>query len=167
MRAFLRAAKGFNGRNINQSPISRITPTWTSNLHLSNSNVLYRSICGTARHLDISKESGKKHIKIDKPTYSITFTCKQCMHRSSHFMSHQAYHNGTVLIQCPSCKNRHLIADHLKIFSDEKITLEDILAKLGEEVVKGRIDEEQLFQFEPSEDSPEEEHCDKRPPLLK
>ncbi|KAK9477881.1 DNL zinc finger-domain-containing protein [Lipomyces japonicus] len=59
--------------------------------------------------------------------YNITFTCKVCSNRSSHFMSHQAYHNGTVLIKCPSCNNRHLIADHLKIFSDKPVTVEDLV----------------------------------------
>lgn len=53
--------------------------------------------------------------KVDKPQYQLTFTCKKCTTRSSHQLSKQAYHKGTVLIQCPGCKNRHLIADHLKV----------------------------------------------------
>lgn len=53
--------------------------------------------------------------KVDKPQYQLTFTCKKCDTRSSHALSKQAYHKGTVLIQCPGCKNRHLIADHLKV----------------------------------------------------
>ncbi|AOW06625.1 YALI0F03949p [Yarrowia lipolytica CLIB122] len=68
------------------------------------------------------------------PMYQISFTCKRCDTPSSHKMSHQAYHGGTVLVQCPGCKNRHLIADHLKIFSDEPVTIEDIMAKNGEKV---------------------------------
>jgi mitochondrial protein import protein ZIM17 len=67
-------------------------------------------------------------------------------------MSKQAYHNGTVLIQCPSCKNRHLIADHLKIFSDERITLEDILATKGETVTKKTVDASQLGEALENED---------------
>lgn len=39
------------------------------------------------------------------------------------------YHKGTVLIKCPSCENRHVISDHLKIFMDEHSTLEDILKR--------------------------------------
>lgn len=54
-------------------------------------------------------------IKVDKPEMMIAFTCKKCDTRSSHIMSKQAYTSGTVLITCPSCKNRHLIADHLKV----------------------------------------------------
>ncbi|SLM36300.1 Zinc finger, DNL-type [Lasallia pustulata] len=62
------------------------------------------------------------------PSYRLTFTCKPCSHRSSHRVSKQGYHHGTVLITCPNCKNRHVIADHLKVFLDNKSTLEDILA---------------------------------------
>jgi hypothetical protein len=49
------------------------------------------------------------------PSYELTFTCNVCRTRSSHRLSKQGYHHGTVLIQCPDCKNRHLIADHLKV----------------------------------------------------
>jgi protein import protein ZIM17 len=49
------------------------------------------------------------------PSYELTFTCNVCKTRSSHRLSKQGYHHGTVLIQCPGCKNRHLISDHLKV----------------------------------------------------
>ena len=50
-----------------------------------------------------------------KPTYELTFTCKPCGHRSSHTITQQAYHFGTILIRCPGCKDRHVISDHLKV----------------------------------------------------
>ncbi|KAK9465669.1 DNL zinc finger-domain-containing protein [Lipomyces arxii] len=87
------------------------------------------------------REVARARVPIDKPTYNISFTCKMCNTRSSHFMSHQAYHNGTVLIKCPECKNRHLIADHLKIFSDTRVTIEDIVAKDGQVIWKGGLHE--------------------------
>jgi protein import protein ZIM17 len=49
------------------------------------------------------------------PAYELTFTCKVCSTRSSHRISKQGYHDGTILISCPGCKNRHLISDHLKV----------------------------------------------------
>jgi protein import protein ZIM17 len=49
------------------------------------------------------------------PSYELTFTCNVCKTRSSHRMSKQGYHHGTILISCPDCKNRHLISDHLKV----------------------------------------------------
>ncbi|KAK9384982.1 DNL zinc finger-domain-containing protein [Lipomyces mesembrius] len=87
------------------------------------------------------REVARTKIAIDRPTYNITLTCKVCKNRSSHFMSHQAYHQGTVLVKCPGCNNRHLIADHLKIFSDSRITVEDIIAKDGGVVRKSTMTE--------------------------
>jgi protein import protein ZIM17 len=60
-------------------------------------------------------------------------------------MSKHGYHKGTVLIACPSCKNRHIIADHLGIFLDDKTTLEDILAKQGTKVTKGHVEGDMEF----------------------
>lgn len=51
----------------------------------------------------------------EAPAYEMTFTCKKCQTRSTHRISKQGYHNGTVLIACPGCKNKHLISDHLKV----------------------------------------------------
>ncbi|KAJ5720819.1 uncharacterized protein N7483_008753 [Penicillium malachiteum] len=76
----------------------------------------------------------------NEEAYQITFTCKPCGNRSTHRMSKQGYHRGTVLIQCPSCKNRHMMSDHLGIFFDEGTTLEDILKKKGQVLTHGRID---------------------------
>lgn len=52
------------------------------------------------------------------PSSSLTFTCTAdaCGHRSTHEFSKRAYTKGIVLVQCPQCKNRHLIADHLGWF---------------------------------------------------
>lgn len=84
------------------------------------------------------------------PTYQLSFTCtatldiespsKLCLHRSTHRVSHQAYKFGSVLITCPSCKNRHVFADHLKIFADKSFTIEDILREKGESVKKGALE---------------------------
>lgn len=70
----------------------------------------------------------------------IAFTCNKCDTRSSHKFSKQAYQTGTVLIQCPGCKNRHLIADNLKIFRDNNVNLEDILKAKGESVATSTYD---------------------------
>ena len=63
------------------------------------------------------------------PSYQITFTCRPCQTRSSHLLTKQGYHHGTVLITCPSCHNRHVITDHLRVFQNEKSSLEDILRR--------------------------------------
>ncbi|KAF2743871.1 zf-DNL-domain-containing protein, partial [Sporormia fimetaria CBS 119925] len=73
------------------------------------------------------------------PAYELTFTCKKCSTRSSHRVSKQGYHHGTVLIGCPGCKNRHLISDHLKIFSDKPVTIEDLMREKGQLVKRGSL----------------------------
>jgi len=78
--------------------------------------------------------------KVEKPQYMLAFTCKKCDHRSSHTISKQAYHHGTVMVKCPKCNNRHLIADHLKIFNDNHITIEDIMKAKGETVSQSTDD---------------------------
>ncbi|KAI9673888.1 MAG: hypothetical protein M1817_002094 [Caeruleum heppii] len=62
-------------------------------------------------------------------------------------MSKQGYHHGTVLITCPSCKNRHVMSDHLKIFSDTSTTVEDLMRQNGERVKKGTLNTEGLIEF--------------------
>lgn len=69
----------------------------------------------TAPSANASSDAAKPDAKQDVPSYEMTFTCKKCLERSAHRMSKQAYHHGTVLITCPGCKARHLIADHLKV----------------------------------------------------
>lgn len=34
-----------------------------------------------------------------------------CHHRSTHEFSRRSYEHGIVLVECPSCKNRHLIGE--------------------------------------------------------
>ncbi|RHZ74117.1 hypothetical protein Glove_227g165 [Diversispora epigaea] len=66
----------------------------------------------------------------------IAFTCKVCSYRSTKTMSRQAYYHGVVIVQCSQCQNRHLIADHMGWFRDNKITIEDLMLEQGEKVIK-------------------------------
>jgi len=97
------------------------------------------------------------HRDPNEPIYQLTFTCKICRDRSSHTISKQGYHRGTILIKCPGCQNRHLIADHLKIFADKSITVEDIMREKGESVQRGSIstDGDVEFWAEDAEANPE------------
>ncbi|KAK3990359.1 zf-DNL-domain-containing protein [Cladorrhinum sp. PSN332] len=74
-----------------------------------------------------------------QPAYELTFTCVPCSTRSRHRVSKHGYHHGSVLIACPGCKNRHVISDHLKIFGERKITVEDLLREKGQLVRKGIV----------------------------
>lgn len=78
--------------------------------------------------------------RAQEPAYELAFTCRPCGTRSSHRISHHGYHKGTVLIACPGCSSRHLISDHLKVFVDQASTLEDILARRGQVLTKGKLE---------------------------
>ncbi|GFF38618.1 uncharacterized protein C24H6.02c [Aspergillus udagawae] len=94
---------------------------------------------------DAANEEQNRLRRDQEPAYQITFTCKPCGHRSSHRMSKHGYHRGTILIRCPSCLNRHVIADHLNIFMDKKSTLEDILQREGKRLTRGYVDGDMEF----------------------
>ncbi|KAJ5286655.1 hypothetical protein N7478_002341 [Penicillium angulare] len=91
------------------------------------------------------REQQNEERRKNEEAYKISFTCKPCGERSTHRMSKQGYHRGTVLIQCPSCQNRHVISDHLGIFFDKGTTLEDLLKEKGQAVTHGVTDGDMEF----------------------
>lgn len=75
---------------------------------------------------------------------AITFTCTvdECGHRSTHQFSKRSYTKGIVIIQCPGCKNRHLIADNLSWFTQtehEPRTIEQMIEAKGGKVTRGTL----------------------------
>jgi hypothetical protein len=64
------------------------------------------------------------------------FTCNVCQTRTAKRFTKHAYTKGVVLVQCPGCGNKHLLADHLGWFADGHNTIEDILRAKGEEVTR-------------------------------
>ena len=73
----------------------------------------------------------------------IVFTCTVCENRCAKTFSHISYTkgierasqgidlSGVVLIECPSCKNRHLIADNLGWFKDAPTNIEGLVTEQG------------------------------------
>ncbi|KAF8852016.1 zf-DNL-domain-containing protein, partial [Acephala macrosclerotiorum] len=82
-----------------------------------------------------------------KPEYEMTFTCRPCSTRSTHRVSKQGYHYGSVLITCPECRNRHVISDHLNIFGDKHLTIEDLMREQGQLVKRGTLSEDGDLEF--------------------
>ncbi|EPY49660.1 TIM23 translocase complex subunit Tim15 [Schizosaccharomyces cryophilus OY26] len=131
------------------APVGRI-PFFKRQTDFSHKSLFHNSsICRNDAKVPISKSTGE--LEQPKPAYHITFTCTVCNHRSGHKLSKQAYHNGTVFVECPQCKNRHLMADHLKIFSDKRVTIEDIISNKGEILKKGygQIVDGNVVEIEP------------------
>lgn len=85
--------------------------------------------------------------EIKPDSYYLQFVCRPCTTRSSHTISKQGYHHGSVLVTCPECKNRHVISDHLNIFGDRKVTIEDLVREQGGIVRKGTLDEDGDIEF--------------------
>ncbi|PSR82566.1 hypothetical protein PHLCEN_2v5999 [Hermanssonia centrifuga] len=91
-----------------------------------------------------------------EPRLSLTFTCTvpDCGVRSTHEFTKRSYQKGIVLVQCPGCENRHLIADHLGWFKesteDGKLkTVEDLMRAKGETVKRGWTDGEGVIEYAP------------------
>lgn len=82
-----------------------------------------------------------------QPSYELTFTCVPCGSRSAHNVSKQGYHHGSVLITCPSCRNRHVISDHLNIFGNRSLTVEDLMRDKGRLVKRGTLGEDGDVEF--------------------
>lgn len=60
----------------------------------------------------------------------LVYTCSKCDTRAVKSFSKTAYERGVVIITCPGCDARHLIADNLGWFGEER-NIEQILAKKG------------------------------------
>lgn len=129
--------------------------TYTSSLQTKSTKSPIRTFTTSTRLLHEPQppsnpqktESDNQTRPSDRPSYELRFTCKPCNHRSSHIISKQGYHFGSVLISCPSCRNRHIISDHLKIFGDKAVTIEDILRDKGQLIKKGTLGEDEDVEF--------------------
>lgn len=64
---------------------------------------------------------------------ALLFTCNKCDNRAMRSFSKQAYQNGVVIVQCPGCQARHLIADNLGWFGGRR-NVEEMAADQGQEV---------------------------------
>lgn len=87
--------------------------------------------------------------------YQLSFTCLPCGYRSHHNVSKQGYHHGAVLITCPECRNRHVISDHLGIFGERNVTVEQLMQEKGRLVKKGSLGEDGDIEFWPDEQEPD------------
>ena len=114
-------------RTFSSAPLSinRSAPWWKEHAFTSITRAKHAKI--TARPFstalafkqepNVSPSEVAQTPREDVPSYEMRFTCKKCMTPQTHKISKQGYHHGTVLVTCPGCKNRHLVADHLKVMA--------------------------------------------------
>ncbi|KAJ8599346.1 hypothetical protein CTAYLR_005354 [Chrysophaeum taylorii] len=69
------------------------------------------------------------------PKMAIVFTCNVCETRAAKKFTKHSYDHGVVVVQCPGCKNYHLIADRLSFFEDGgNWDIKQLLEQRGEAV---------------------------------
>lgn len=49
----------------------------------------------------------------------MVFTCSKCNTRAAKAFSKKSYQEGVVIVDCPGCHSKHLIADHLGWFGQK------------------------------------------------
>lgn len=128
---------------------SRILAATTSRQNTTSLNIIRfaHSIPRPAANLKAPSEEDSRVNTNIAPSYELTFTCVPCGTRSAHNVSKQGYHHGSVLITCPSCRNRHVISDHLGIFGKNNLTVEDLLRDKGVLVKRGTLGEDGDLEF--------------------
>ncbi|KAJ3523762.1 hypothetical protein NM688_g8670 [Phlebia brevispora] len=104
----------------------------------------------------IAQEDTQNTLQSQEPRLSLTFTCTvpDCGTRSTHEFTKRSYEKGIVIVECPGCHNRHLIADHLGWFKESmdegKLkTVEDLMRAKGEAVRRGRLHEGDVIEYAP------------------
>jgi protein import protein ZIM17 len=69
----------------------------------------------------------------------MVFTCSKCNTRAAKAFSKQSYEHGVVIVDCPGCQAKHLIADNLGWFG-RKGTVEEFAAQRGNTVLRRLAD---------------------------
>ena len=104
----------------------------------TRANLATRSVDATARvrtfasDVDNSKDatsapSASSDANSRKDLYMM-FTCGQCETRAVRGFSRQAYENGVVIVTCPGCSSKHVVADRMGWFG-EPGSVEDFIAQ--------------------------------------
>jgi len=86
------------------------------------------------------------HIDFTKKQLLMMYTCGKCEVRSAKAFSKSAYTEGVVIVECPGCGARHLIADNLGWFGT-KGTIEEFAKERGETILT-KLDDNTL-ELEP------------------
>jgi hypothetical protein len=90
---------------------------------------------GTAQLTHTEQGKEKSAIDFSKRDMMMLFTCGKCDTRAAKAFSKKSYNQGVVIVECPGCKAKHLVADHLGWFGS-KGTIEDFAKETGAKIDK-------------------------------
>jgi len=101
------------------------------------SDVTASSIAATSKPTEQADRAKKKESAVDfsKKDMVMLFTCGKCDTRAAKAFSKKSYTQGVVIVECPGCKARHLVADHLGWFGSQG-TIEDFAKESGARIDK-------------------------------
>eukprot|EP00756_Hemistasia_phaeocysticola_P032494 Hpha_TRINITY_DN16410_c0_g1::TRINITY_DN16410_c0_g1_i1::g.162591::m.162591/K17808/ZIM17, DNLZ, Tim15; mitochondrial protein import protein ZIM17 len=103
---------------------------------------------------DTEKRLGGTGMGTDTGELALVFQCtaeldggKKCGTQAIKRFSKVAYTKGVVIIECPGCKNKHVIADNLGWFHDGAQNIEDLMKQKGETLQKVSVNQAEFDQF--------------------
>ena len=90
---------------------------------------------GTPHLTRTEQDKETSAIDFSKRDMVMLFTCGKCETRAAKAFSKKSYNQGVVIVECPGCKAKHLVADHLGWFGS-KGTIEDFAKESGAKLDK-------------------------------
>ena len=120
---------------------------WCTEKAIPSSN-MPESFSKTDEKIHIEKDGkflGGSGIGSSKADMALLFECKVCNTQALKQFTRASYEKGVVLIECPGCKNKHVIADNLGWFMDmgEDNNIEKQMKSSGQELKRMSITPDQ------------------------
>eukprot|EP01060_Flectonema_neradi_P017177 TRINITY_DN239_c3_g1_i1.p1 TRINITY_DN239_c3_g1~~TRINITY_DN239_c3_g1_i1.p1 ORF type:complete len:183 (+),score=29.42 TRINITY_DN239_c3_g1_i1:47-595(+) len=120
---------------------------WCTEKAIPSSN-MPESFSSTDEKIHIEKDGkclGGSGIGTSRANMAIMFECRVCQTQAIKQFSRSSYEKGVVLIECPGCKNKHVIADNLGWFMDmgENNNIEKQMKAEGTELKRMSVTPEQ------------------------
>lgn len=154
------SATAVDNENSNRNPTTSATPSSTATSTLSEhlqalSDEDKELISRALEDPSSQKESRMGGGGIGPATAEMVaaFTCGRCEFRMVKRFSKHAYTKGIVVVQCPNCEVKHLLADNLGWWhDDESKNVEDFLREKGEKFIHLGGGDYQVYGEENKED---------------